>query len=52
MMWLFMVRFYYGYFDVWDKVFIMINGGVFKVLKMIYVVEDFFGGVNVIVCGG
>ena len=50
--WPLMVRFHYGHPDVWDKVWVMGNGGVSKASRTLHVSEDIFGGVNVVLRGG
>ena len=45
-------RMHYGHPDVFDKFFIMSNGGVSKASKGINLSEDVFGGFNVTLRGG
>ncbi|KAL1503389.1 hypothetical protein AB1Y20_011447 [Prymnesium parvum] len=46
------VRFHYGHPDVWDKVWVMTNGGVSKASKTLHISEDIFGGFNCLLRGG
>ncbi|KAL3933773.1 MAG: hypothetical protein SGPRY_000137 [Prymnesium sp.] len=46
------VRFHYGHPDVWDKQWVVGNGGVSKASRTLHLSEDIFGGINCIVRGG
>ena len=50
--WPLMVRFHYGHPDVWDKVWVMGNGGVSKASRTLHVSEDIFAGFNAVLRGG
>ncbi|KAL1498898.1 hypothetical protein AB1Y20_013420 [Prymnesium parvum] len=46
------VRFHYGHPDIWDKRWLLINGGISKASRTLHLSEDIFAGVNVLARGG